>query len=71
MILDESYLSQHDQPCDCAVCDDIHFRRSLSIDERDRYREALQRIAEYSESRDRVWANDMKNIAREALKEQP
>jgi hypothetical protein len=31
MSLDDMFLSQHDQPCDCAVCDDIAFRRSMNI----------------------------------------
>jgi hypothetical protein len=29
MSLDDMFLCQHDQPCDCAVCNDIAFRRSL------------------------------------------
>jgi len=29
MGLEDAFLSHHDQPCDCAVCDDIAFRRSL------------------------------------------
>lgn len=32
MSLDDMFMSQHDQPCDCAVCDDIAFRRSLKFD---------------------------------------
>ena len=29
MGLEDAFLSHHEQPCDCAVCDDIAFRRSL------------------------------------------
>lgn len=31
MSFNDVYLSQHDQPCDCAVCDEIHFTRSISV----------------------------------------
>lgn len=31
MSLDDMFMAQHDQPCDCAVCDDIAFRRSMNI----------------------------------------
>jgi len=29
MSLDDRFMLQHEQPCDCAVCDDIRFRRSI------------------------------------------
>jgi len=29
MGLEDAFMSHHEQPCDCAVCDDIAFRRSL------------------------------------------
>ena len=29
MSLDDRFMLQHVQPCDCAVCDDIRFRRSI------------------------------------------
>lgn len=58
MSLDDMFMAQHDQPCDCAVCDDISFRRSVSkgfmsiaeVNEhekllRDEFDEALGKIA--------------------------
>ena len=29
MGLEDAFMSHHEQPCDCAVCDDIAFRKSL------------------------------------------
>lgn len=29
MGLEDAFMSHHEQPCDCAICDDIAFRRSL------------------------------------------
>ncbi len=46
MSLDDMFMSQHDQPCDCAVCDDIAFRRSLKFNENDSHDELLLARAE-------------------------
>lgn len=79
-------LAQHNQPCDCAICDEIHRARAVrksrgtkcflnndGTSDCDRMREALRKIARGTLEPGHVYlqAVRMQDIAREALAERP
>jgi hypothetical protein len=79
-------LAQHDQPCDCAICDEIHrarearksrgakcFLNNDGTSDCDRLRAALQKIARGTLEPGHVYqqAVMMQDIAREALADRP
>lgn len=44
--IENMMLAQHEQPCDCAICDDIHMARLM----RRKRREAVERDCPYKKA---------------------
>lgn len=70
--IDDAYLSSHQQPCDCAVCDEIHFNRSMNDIKRQDWNELYRLFVQiaYMELKSSQLADQallMQHIAKNAL----